>query len=236
MEPESAMRDLTAMETVVAIMAKAPRPGEVKTRLCPPLAPEEAADLARAFVLDAVERVAGVDRSAVVIAFAPAEAAGEFRALAPGVSLIPQRGGDLGERMAGVFEDLQAAGARRVVLMGTDAPTLPRAHVDEAVRRLAGDADVVLGPSEDGGYHLIGLGAPHPELFRDMAWSTPAVLAETRARARIRGLRVAELPAWFDVDTGLDLERLERELAAADGGARHTRAALAARAARVPSR
>src|SRR5262249_51721982 len=96
--------------------------------------------------------------------FAPAEAAGEFRALAPGVSLIPQRGGDLGERMAGVFEDLQAAGARRVVLMGTDAPTLPRAHVDEAVRRLAGDVDGVLGPSGAGGAPSAAAGprAPRP--------------------------------------------------------------------------
>jgi rSAM/selenodomain-associated transferase 1 len=210
-------------------MAKAPRPGQVKTRLCPPLGPRDAAALSRAFLLDRIEQVRGLG-ARLAIAYAPADAQPVFRALAPGFELIPQRGPDLGARMSAAIEDLVAAGAAGAILVGTDSPTLPTEYLAEAAGRLAAsDADLVLGPSEDGGYYLIGLRAPRPELFREIAWSTPAVLPETIHRARALGLRTASLPAWFDVDTGDDLDRLERELAARPGPEpRHTREYFAA--------
>jgi rSAM/selenodomain-associated transferase 1 len=214
----------------VAIMAKAPRPGEVKTRLCPPLTPGEAAALARAFVLDAIERLRGIAGADGVLAYAPAQERAAFAALAPDMALLPQPEGDLGQRMHGVLADLLAR-APAALVMGTDTPTLPRAPVERAIRLLEDRAaDVVLGPSEDGGYYLIGLRTPRPELFRGVAWSTPAVLAETRARARAVGLEVALLPPWFDVDTPADLARLEAELTATAGPEpRHTRQLLARR-------
>jgi rSAM/selenodomain-associated transferase 1 len=217
----------------LAIMAKAPRPAEVKTRLCPPLEPAEAAALSRAFLLDRIEQVRGLD-ARLAIAYAPADARPVFEELAPDFALVPQRGCDLGARMAAAIEDLERAGAAGAILVGTDSPTVPRELLGAAVRRLAaGDVDLVLGPSEDGGYYLIGLGAPRPELFADIAWSTGAVLPETRRRARALGLRTASLPPWFDVDTGADLERLERELATSPGPEpRHTRRFLAGRGAR----
>jgi rSAM/selenodomain-associated transferase 1 len=213
----------------LAIMAKAPRPGDVKTRLCPPLAPAGAAALARAFLLDRIAQGRELD-ARLAIAYAPGDARPEFEALAPDCELIPQRGPDLGARMGGAVEDVLAAGAAGAVLVGTDSPTAPGDALAEAVRLLAsGDAELVLGPAEDGGYYLIGLRAPQPALFRDMAWSTAGVFAETVRRARALGLRTAALPAWFDVDTGADLERLERELAAGRGSpAPHTRGCLAA--------
>jgi len=215
----------------LAIMAKAPRVGAVKTRLCPPLRVPEAAELARCFLLDAVDRVRSIAGAGPIMAYAPAEARGEFEVAAPGFTLIPQRGDDLGERQARLIADVLALGHEAVLLMGTDSPTLPRECLDEAVGLvMARDVDLVLGPTEDGGYYLLGLRAPCPGLFEDMPWSTPAVLSRTLERAQRLGLRVACLPTWFDVDTGADLERLRAGLDAAPGPVpRHTREFLARR-------
>jgi hypothetical protein len=208
-------------------MAKAPRAGEVKTRLCPPLSPGQAAELAEAFLLDVIEAVRSLEMATPVIAYAPAGARARFEALAHDFALVAQRGADLGARLAHVFDDLLATDVKGAIVIGSDAPTLPRAVLDAALDRL-GSADLVLGPSEDGGYYLIGLREPRPELFADIAWSTPTVFEATMARARACGLRTAILPTWFDVDTGEDLERLEASLAAAGSAAQHTRRALAA--------
>ncbi|HJR04495.1 MAG TPA: TIGR04282 family arsenosugar biosynthesis glycosyltransferase [Methylomirabilota bacterium] len=215
----------------LAIMAKAPRVGAVKTRLCPPLRAPEAAELARCFLLDAIERVRMVAGARPIMAYAPIEAHGQFEEAAPGFALIPQRGGDLGERQLGLIEDTLALGLQAALVIGTDSPTLPRENLDEAVSLvMARDVDVVLGPTEDGGYYLIGMRVPHPGLFEDMPWSTPAVLGRTLDRAQRLGLRVACLPTWFDVDTGADLERLRVEIDASPAGSpRHTRAFLARR-------
>lgn len=216
--------------SALAIMAKAPREGEAKTRLCPPLAPAEAAGLARAFLLDRIEQVRSV-AARPAIAYTPADAAPLFRELAPEFSMVAQRGPDLGARMAGAVEDLLAAGSRGVVLVGTDSPTLPRAVLALAMVEVD-RSDLVLGPSDDGGYYLIGLQRARPELFADMAWGTSLVLAETLRRAEALGLSIAMLPTWFDVDTGEDLARLERELAAQPRPEpRHTRRYLDARRA-----
>lgn len=222
----------------LAIMAKAPRVGAVKTRLCPPLRPPEAAELARCFLLDAVERVGGVAGVRPILAYAPVEARAELEGLAPGFALIAQRGEDLGARQGGVVAEAFGLGHEAVLLIGTDAPTLPRECLDEAVDLVtAPGVDLVLGPTEDGGYYLIGLRAPCPALFEGMPWSSSAVLARTLDRARRLGLRVACLPRWYDVDTGADLDRLGAELAVNPGAyPRHTREFLGRRIASDPSR
>jgi rSAM/selenodomain-associated transferase 1 len=203
----------------LAVMAKAPRAGTVKTRLCPPLRPPEAAELAQCFLLDAIERVRAVAGAQPFLAYTPVESQAQFEEAAAGFALIPQRGSDLGERQRHLIEEILARGLQAALLIGTDSPTLPRECLDEAVSLvMARDVDVVLGPTEDGGYYLIGLRAPCPALFEDMPWSTPAVLGRTLERAQRLGLRVACLPTWFDVDTGADLERLRVEVEAAPGG------------------
>jgi uncharacterized protein len=203
----------------LAVMAKAPRVGAVKTRLCPPLRAPEAAELARCFLLDAVERVRSVAGARPIVAYAPIEAHAQFEEAAPGFTLIPQRGGDLGERQLHLVEEILGLGLQAALVIGTDSPTLPRECLDEAVSLvMAPDVDVVLGPTEDGGYYLIGLRAPAPELFRAMPWSTPAVLDETLARVARLGWRLALLPPWYDVDRGPDLLRLRRAAATPAAG------------------
>jgi len=221
----------------VAIMAKAPAPGAVKTRLCPPLAPAQAAALAHAFLLDKIGQVRTLRGARPVVAFAPADAAATFRALAPDFGLLAQRGPDLGARLAAVLGDLLAGGHAGAIAVDGDTPSLPTAFVQAAVGRLADPTvDVVLGPSDDGGYYLIGMKRVHGALFEAMPWSTPRVLAETERRARAAGLAVARLPAWFDVDTAEDLERLRASLARGEGApAPATRALLEAWRAAAPA-
>lgn len=201
----------------LAIMAKVPIPGQVKTRLCPPLTPDQAAGLARCFLQDRVEQIAGIAAAEPIVAFTPAEGADELRRLLPGpVRLVPQNGADLGARLDRVLTDLLGDGSPGAIAVDADSPSLPTAFLRQACAHLLdGTAEVVLGPCEDGGYYLVGLRAPAPELFRAMPWSTPAVLGETLARIGRLGRRLALLPPWFDVDRGEDLARLRAGAAAA---------------------
>jgi rSAM/selenodomain-associated transferase 1 len=214
-----------ASHVALCIMAKAPVAGQVKTRLCPPLSACDAAELSRCFLLDKVAQVREVIRAEPVVAYAPEGAAAVFEALAPGFTLLPQRGGDLTARLLSVFDRLFADGREAAIIIDSDTPTLPVGFLEHAVSLVtSGEHDLVLGPSEDGGYYLIGLRRLHPELFEGMPWSTPAVLEETLRRAGALGLRTARLRPWYDVDTGVDLARLAAELVAdPSGGARHTR-------------
>jgi rSAM/selenodomain-associated transferase 1 len=209
----------------VAIMAKMPQAGEVKTRLCPPLTSEEAAELYRCFLLDKIAQVRALKTASPVIAYTPAEGRSLFEALAPGFVLLLQQGAELGARLANCVTQLLATGYTGMLAIDSDTPTLPTAFLQQAVELIAmPQTDVVLGPSEDGGYYLIGLRHPHRELFESMAWSTASVLPETLRRAEARGLKVACLPPWFDVDTAAEVERLRAELRQADDTiARHTR-------------
>lgn len=198
----------------VAIMARAPAAGAVKTRLTPPLTATDAAHLYRSFLLDKIEQVRTLRDAHAVVAYTPAEAGPTFEALAPGFELLPQRGPELGARVASSLATLLARGHAGALAIDSDTPTLPTAFLQQGVDVLMrGEADVVVGPSDDGGYYLIGVRAERPELFENMPWSTPAVLAETLRRAHAAGLTTACLPAWFDVDTGADLERLRASLA-----------------------
>jgi len=174
------------------IMAKAPYPGQVKTRLCPPLTPEQAAALARAFLCDKIAQVRTLTSARPAIAYAPASEEGFFADVAPDFTRIAQQGPDLGERLIHSLEYFLNLGCTGVMAIDSDTPTLPTHCLQQAVALLAQpNVDVVLGPSDDGGYYLIGLRAMQRDLFIDMPWSTSAVLSETVRRAEALGLRTS---------------------------------------------
>ena len=195
------------MSTALIVFAKAPIPGEVKTRLCPPLDPDEAASLHGTLVLDAVERAKGLAGASIFVAGAPDLAHPFFKVLEGryGAKLLPQRGPDLGARMKWAMQDAFEQGAEDVLLTGTDLPTLPRAHLMESLT-LIKKHDVVLGPTADGGYYLIGLHRMVPALFEGIAWSTASVFADTKEKTEDAGLSLGLLPECRDLDTLEDLK------------------------------
>lgn len=187
------------------MFGKAPEPGRVKTRLVPVLHAQEAADLYRAMLQDTVEIAEAVGE--LVVAFAPSEARLPLeRLLGRHRQFLPQGPGDLGRRMAYAFERL-CDGRRPVLVVGSDCPGVSPGRLAEAARAL-GEADVVLGPALDGGYYLVGMKRARPDLFEDVPWSTPDVLAATRERVERLGLAGALLPPERDLDTPEDLFEL----------------------------
>ena len=222
----------------LAVMAKAPRVGEVKTRLVPPLTHTEAALLSACFLRDTAANIIDIQGADSFVVFTPPDAAAQLRALLPAdCRLLAQRGATLGTRLINATKDLLACGYEAVCLINADAPTLPRAHLVAAVARLSQPgARIVIGPADDGGYYLIGLKRAQRQLFTDIAWSTAQVCAQTVARARALGLPCELLPSWYDLDDAASLARLCAELFGTDGRARgrasgdaapHTRAYLA---------
>ena len=216
----------------IAIMAKAPRVGEAKTRLVPPLSAEDAAALSACFIRDAAENIAAAAREAAIdgyIAFTPQDAEAEFRPLlAADTQLLPSCRPGLGVGLYDAAADLLAAGYGAVCLVNSDSPTLPTAILADAARALAPPGDrLILGPAEDGGYYLIGLKQAHRDLFEGIAWSTAQVLEQTEERARALGLAVTRMPPWYDVDDRDSLQRLQAELRQVAGSpAIHTAAFL----------
>ena len=201
----------------LSVMSKAPRPGKVKTRLSPPLTPEEAAALNICFLRDTAENIAAVaaDGSAAgLVCYTPVGDEVAFDGLLPeGFALIAQRGDGFGERLHLAATDILACGYRAVCLIDSDSPTLPMAALKAAVEALQRPGDrVVLGGSDDGGYYLIGLKQAHAAPFERITWSTASVYAETVERVREAGLELVELPVWYDVDDAATLRVLEREL------------------------
>ena len=196
------------MAALLIIFAKEPRPGQVKTRFCPPLSLKAAARLYQGFLEDVLEVGERLPGLSLALTYSPEGAAAFFRRLAPpGVRLFPQAGADLGERMHKALEWGLSSGFNVVLLRGADTPDLPGEVILEGKAVLEeARAQVVLGPSRDGGYYLVGLTSPQPELFRGLTWSTPAVLDETLSRARARSLSVHLLPPWSDIDTYGDLQ------------------------------
>jgi len=194
------------MDLLIAFV-KAPRPGGVKTRLVPPLEPAAAASLYRALAEAELRNTAPLaDEYRRVLCYAPVDARAEIAAWLPGEDLDPQAEGDLGQRMAAAFDSAFARGAGRVVLIGSDVPWLTREAVLQAFAALDWH-DLVLGPARDGGYYLIALNRPRPQLFQGVPWSTPAVLAATVELASGLGLSVHRLEVLSDVDTPDDLRR-----------------------------
>ncbi len=200
------MAGLTGAD-VLAVFVKEPRPGAVKSRLAAALGPEAAAEVYRAIAEEVMRRTAPRrDEYHRVVAFDPPSAGaaiGDWLGVTAG-ALLPQSTGDIGLRMERALDELFRRGGRRVALIGTDVPALSREEVLGALESLD-EHDVALGPATDGGYYLIALKGPEPELFRGIAWSSPDVLTETLDRAAKRGLSVRVLRTIGDVDTVEDL-------------------------------
>ncbi len=190
---------LQPLENALWVIAKRPQPGMTKTRLSPPLSPEQAACLYHCFLQDTLDLVRRVPFVARGILYLPAQERPYFADLAPDFDLLLQTGASLGARLNNGLSDSFARGFRRVIIMNSDGPTLPPQNLQDAFTALD-DADVVLGPSEDGGYYLIGLKRPAPRLLLDVTMSTSAVLTDTLLMARKEGLRVHLTRHWYDVD------------------------------------
>ncbi len=198
----------------LAVMAKAPRAGKVKTRLSPPLTPEQAAELNVQFLRDTAENLATIAGGAGLISYTPVGDEALFAELLPETfALVPQRGDGFGERLLAAAQDILAIGYGAVCLIDSDSPTVPGEAYAQGVEALRGPGDrVVLGPSDDGGYYLIGMKKAHREPFEGIAWSTASVLDETLSRCRKAGLEVVMLPTWYDVDDVTTLDVLKAEL------------------------
>ena len=191
----------------ILVFAKAPLPGEVKTRLLPELTPRQAAGLHRSLVGDTLRRLSAARLASIELWCAPHPDLPFFRAQALrfGLELFQQSNGDLGERMAQAARE-GLSRCRRLVLVGTDCPALDGAYVARALTTLA-RRDAVLGPAEDGGYVLLGLKRAAPELFAEIPWGTREVARLTRERMAALGWRWAELPCLWDLDRPPDLAR-----------------------------
>lgn len=210
------------------VVAKRPAPGHTKTRLAPPLSPQQAADLYECFLRDTLDLMRRIPEVRRVIAYLPIEARSYFAQLAPDFDLIPQTGADLGARLDHALTHYLDQGYKRAAIMNSDGPTLPSERLQQAFEVLSDHTDVVLGPSDDGGYYLIGLKQAAPRLLREVRMSTPTVLADTLLLAHAADLRVALLPPWYDVDDVASLQRLMDELQTAPPEvAPHTRSFLA---------
>lgn len=201
----------------LAIMTKAPHAGQVKTRLTPPLTPEEAAALNTCFLCDtsaAISTTAAQGVARGIAVYTPVGAASAYAGILPAeFQLVPQRGEAFGERLIFAMEDLFRLGFESVCLIDSDSPTVPQQAFTEAATILTQPEDtVVLGPSDDGGYYLIGLKALHRTLFENIAWSTGRVFQQTIESARQIKLKVHLLPTWYDVDDRMTLRRLCDEL------------------------
>lgn len=193
---------------MIVVVAKQPLAGQVKTRLIGGLTPEQVASLFEAMLRRTVDEAREADAGEVALGFTPAEGRQWFEAHFPGLRLLEQGEGDLGERMARLFELAFQSGQQHVALIGADAPYLPPETYREAMEKLREGAELVIGPADDGGYYLIGLNRPMPCLFANMPWSSKEVLPETLRRAEQAGIAVTLLPLERDIDTPQDLEWL----------------------------
>jgi rSAM/selenodomain-associated transferase 1 len=211
------MRGEWAGVCALAVMAKAPRAGKVKTRLAPALGMEGSAAINICFLRDTTRNIADVaalGSAAGLVCYTPVGDEAAFDGLLPeGFALIAQRGDAFGERLLAAAQNILASGFGAVCLIDSDSPTLPQSALVRAVDELLRPGDrVVLGGSDDGGYYLIGLKQAHAAPFERITWSTGSVYAETVERVRDAGIELVELPVWYDVDDAETLAVLEAEL------------------------
>jgi hypothetical protein len=231
LDPSKGDRVLSAL-VALAVMTKAPEAGRVKTRLTPPLSAEEAASLNICFLRDTactILRTATSGRATGVGVYTPPGSEAAYSEILPReFILVPQRGDTFGERLTAATDDLLQIGFDSVCLINSDSPTVPTAAFTQAVEILSQPTDgVVLGPSDDGGYYLIGLKKTHRRLFEEIDWSTERVLEQTIAAAREIDLPVHLLPTWYDVDDRATLVRLCQELFGSNGSTTNSSAAPA---------
>lgn len=219
------------IKRALMVVAKQPAPGQTKTRLSPPLSGDEAAALYECFLRDTLDIIRAAQQQLAfdpIICYLPLGAETYFRTLAPDFGLLPQQGADLSERLHHATSHCLNNGYAQAVIMDSDSPTLPPDNLVQAFSSLE-SSDISLGRCDDGGYYLIGLKRPAPDLFLKVMMSTPTVSADTLEQARKNKLQVAMLPICYDIDFKEDLMRLQAELAALPmTTAQHTRRFLAA--------
>ena len=207
------------MKTCVIVFAKNPIPNEVKTRLVPTLSPEQAATLYAAFLTDWCEALAECPDIDLVIAYTPTDAQPDLQALIGDDAIyIPQVGINLGERLTSATQWAAEHGWTKILLVGSDSPTLPISYISEAIT-LLDTRNIVIGPSVDGGYYLIGfsveaLATTIPYVFEDIAWSTAQVFQQTVTRIRDAKVTLGLLPLWYDIDRSEDLAFLQAHITA----------------------
>lgn len=199
----------------VVLFAKAPIPGNVKTRLSPPLSPDDAALLQEAFLVDTFSNLERIKKADLFLACHPGVGSRFFRDMGErfDVSLLDQGSGNLGERMRRIFIFLKSKGYGEIIIIGSDSPTLPPEMIEEGFGRLKG-CNLAIGPSLDGGYYLLGISGDVPEIFEGVNWGSETVYEETVARAKADKVEFAVLPYWYDVDTIKELRFLAIHLAA----------------------
>jgi rSAM/selenodomain-associated transferase 1 len=193
------------------IMAKEPRVGSTKTRLCPPLRFEQAAQLYEALLLDTIDMSSSLEDIDLAIAVTPPESTSYFERVAPNIILVPVDCQDIGQCLSKVLTHLLKMGYSKAMALNSDGPSLPIEYIQQAVSSLDGH-QLVFGPSEDGGYYLVGLKEMHAQIFTGIAWSTSRVLSQTLKKCENMELKVDLLPPWYDIDTAADIERLHKEL------------------------
>ena len=207
------------MKICVIVFAKNPVPNQVKTRLVPSLSPEQAATLYTAFLTDWCETLAKLSGVDLIIAYTPPEAASDLQALIGDDAIyIPQIGTGLGERLTSATQWAIEQGYTKILLVGSDSPTLPISYISQALT-LLDSRDIAIGPSTDGGYYLIGFSTTNvamtlPFVFEGIAWSTADVFKQTLARIRSVKATVGLLPPWYDIDTAEDLAFLYAHISA----------------------
>lgn len=207
------------MKICVIVFAKNPVPNQVKTRLVPTLSPEQAATLYTAFLTDWCDALAKLPDVDIILAYTPAEARSDLQVLIGNdVIYIPQIGADLGKRLAAATQWATEHGYTKVLLVGSDSPTLPISYISKAFT-LLDSRNIVVGPSTDGGYYLIGFSATNiamavPFVFEEIAWSTADVFQQTVASIRSRKATFGLLPPWYDIDTAEDLAFLHAHISA----------------------
>ena len=194
-------------DRALIVFARSPRAGHVKSRLTTLITPQEAADLYRAFLMDSLQQYASLNIA--VRLYMSDEGAPHVPVF--GATLKRQHGDDLGQRMQHAFQETAKAGYKQIIIIGSDHPTLPLVFLQRAFEVLSEAPTICIGPTEDGGYYLLGMNPLIHGLFDGIVYSRPDVFSLTRARAYQTGANIIELPKWYDVDTPADLRRLTRE-------------------------
>ncbi len=216
------------MERVI-LFAKAPRLHAVKTRLRPAFTAEQAVAFHEAMLFDQLaflSSLRGADRACEVCLDEPVADGSPLGQMIARFDRALQGAGDLGDRMRHALDRAFAAGISRAIIVGGDAPTLPRALVEQAFGKLRTGADVAITPAEDGGYVAIGAWRSVPRIFEDVPWGTAKVLDVTRQRAREAGYLIGETESWTDVDSAVHLGALVKQIASNPGRAPGTAAFL----------
>lgn len=188
------------------LFLKAPRAGEVKTRLAADIGPEKALAVYRGLAEQQARRLPA--DWPLEVHYTPSDARAEMeRWLGHGLSFFAQARGDLGERLGVAARGAFATGARSVICLGADCPALDGARLRGAARALEDGADIVFGPADDGGYYLVGMNRAETAVFTGIPWSTQATLAVSLAAAKRSGLKIKLLERLSDIDTAADLAR-----------------------------